>query len=268
MKQLAYYSVVRFMPYVETEEFVNAGVVLLCPKTGYFGFELAHRWGRVGHFFDTLDAAVYRNALKKLHEELNRVRNLLTGLRGEAAEAVFADLTEPRESLLRFRQPRAVLTADPEHELAEKFGFYVEHDFATKEYQERLVVKAVRQVLVGAGLQRRYQPQDVGNEDFHLPLQMVHLQDEKPTAAIKPLFLGDDEPTRIYDKGTHWAGKLRLLREVGGFEGAILFALQAPTQGAAGLRAFQNAHDELREAGAVIALTTQPETLINFARTH
>jgi hypothetical protein len=35
------YAVVRFMPFIETREFANVGVVLIAPKTGKFLFKLA-----------------------------------------------------------------------------------------------------------------------------------------------------------------------------------------------------------------------------------
>ena len=34
------YAVVQFAPCRETGEFANAGVVLLCPATGFFGYQL------------------------------------------------------------------------------------------------------------------------------------------------------------------------------------------------------------------------------------
>lgn len=267
MKQLAYYSIVRFMPFAETEEFVNAGVVLLCPKTGYFDFQLAHRRQRVSHFFERLDSGVYKAAIASLKQELLRLRAQVAAA-PSTAEILFAHLTDAREALLRFRAPRAVMTDDPAQELADKFAFYVEHDFANKEYQDRLLNRAVRKLLTDADLAGRFAPHDIGNDDFHLGFPLVRLQDDKPTAAIKPLYLGDDEPTRIYDKGTHWAGKLRLLRQVGGFGGDMLFALQAPQQGMATHKAFENAREELREAGAQIVLNNEPQRLVDFARTH
>ncbi len=41
MKQfVCNYAPVRFLPYRETGEFVNVGVVLHCPQTDFFGFRL------------------------------------------------------------------------------------------------------------------------------------------------------------------------------------------------------------------------------------
>jgi len=36
----ARYAIVQFMPYPETGEFANVGVVLACPTQNYFGFKL------------------------------------------------------------------------------------------------------------------------------------------------------------------------------------------------------------------------------------
>ena len=41
MNKKAYqYAIVRFSPFVETEEFANVGVVMICPAEGKFLFKL------------------------------------------------------------------------------------------------------------------------------------------------------------------------------------------------------------------------------------
>ncbi len=37
------YSIVRYAPYAETEEFANIGVLLCAPKENYFDFQLTKR---------------------------------------------------------------------------------------------------------------------------------------------------------------------------------------------------------------------------------
>lgn len=55
-KYACQYKIVRFTPYVETEEFANVGVVLYCPATGVLDYKLApKRFGRVTSFFDGMD---------------------------------------------------------------------------------------------------------------------------------------------------------------------------------------------------------------------
>ncbi len=47
------YAIVRFMPYIETGEFANVGILLWAPKTRYLGFKLLRRkHARITQFFD------------------------------------------------------------------------------------------------------------------------------------------------------------------------------------------------------------------------
>jgi len=41
MKTLCLYAIVRFMPYAETQEFANVGVVMCVPDKNIFKFKLA-----------------------------------------------------------------------------------------------------------------------------------------------------------------------------------------------------------------------------------
>ncbi len=55
------FAVVRFLPYPETEEFVNIGVVLACPQTGLFDYTLEkRRRDRITHFFPEMEYPHHR----------------------------------------------------------------------------------------------------------------------------------------------------------------------------------------------------------------
>lgn len=45
------YSIVRYAPYAETEEFANIGVLLCAPKENYFDFQLTKRNDSRKEFF-------------------------------------------------------------------------------------------------------------------------------------------------------------------------------------------------------------------------
>ena len=50
------YAIARFRPYRETAEFVNVGVVLLCPQVDFFGHAFERRkYKRITDFFPELD---------------------------------------------------------------------------------------------------------------------------------------------------------------------------------------------------------------------
>ena len=59
------------MPFVETGEFANVGVLLVAPKNGYVNFKLdTKRTQRVTHFFEGLDVELYRKVIQNLKEQL------------------------------------------------------------------------------------------------------------------------------------------------------------------------------------------------------
>ena len=77
-KTACQYAIVRFMPYVETGEFANVGILMMAPAASYFGFELlTRRHGRITTFFEELDTKVFCHAMVELKEELERVHSLL-----------------------------------------------------------------------------------------------------------------------------------------------------------------------------------------------
>jgi hypothetical protein len=69
------YSVVRFRPYPETGEFVNIGVVVNSPQTGFFDFRIERRkFRRIANFFPELRAEVYREGILACIDEIDRIR--------------------------------------------------------------------------------------------------------------------------------------------------------------------------------------------------
>jgi len=101
------FAVVRFLPYRETGEFVNVGVVLFCPEAGYFDLRMETRkQGRVTDFCPELDKNLFRLGRQNFHGELKRVRELLNRDPRRAEDptrlAVFRELVRPRESVFRF----------------------------------------------------------------------------------------------------------------------------------------------------------------------
>ena len=77
MKYACQYAIVRFLPYAETGEFANVGIVLTCPQTGYFDFKLLKRVSRISAFFEELDASIFRNVRKTFTAELTRLRSVI-----------------------------------------------------------------------------------------------------------------------------------------------------------------------------------------------
>lgn len=140
------YAIVRFAPLVETGEFANTGVLVIAPAQRFFGFKLMiQRHERITHFFKPLDAKVFRTTMRALRDELERAKALLMQhgfdrrLKEndiEFAKGLFNEIVRPRETVIKFSEPRPLLASDPNAALEELYAHYVERNFVTREYQE------------------------------------------------------------------------------------------------------------------------------------
>lgn len=274
MKQVCQYAVVQFMPYTETREFANVGVVLMCPEAGFFGFRLLKRYGRVTRFFEGIDRRIFLEGKQLFQEELTRIRGLLKQgpldgrrtLDATAAVRQFAELVRRRETLFRFDEPGVVMAEEPKACLEELYGFYVEREFATKEYQERLLEKGVRRLLFGAKLGDRYREEVIGDDMFHARFPFVALQGETPVRVIKPLFLAQDDPERMYSHGDLWIRKIHRLRSRNLLPDAVLLPLDAPPEeDVKRHRAFEDVAQELAGLDVEIVPAPNVERILDFA---
>lgn len=277
MKTACHYAIVRFMPFVETEEFANVGVVLFAPDGRYFGFRLlGNRTSRITNFFEQMEVATYRAFMRDLREELVRVSaafktmgtdRRLKALDMPAAWAMWSELIKPRASLVRFGEGRVVLASDPEAKLNDLFGYYVERNFVTREYREQVLERNVRQVLKAADLAKRFQPARVGNEEYHAQFPFVQMDGETPVKAIKALTLSQPDPARIIDHGGQWVLRVTQLRKRGLLPEHVLFAVDDDAK-ATGLRARarEEVLAELRGLNVEVAGLGQNQRLLEFAR--
>lgn len=271
------YVIVRFAPFVETGEFANVGVLMMAPQARYFGFKLeTRRYGRITRFFEELDPKAYRNAMKALQEELERVRDLLKahGFDGrrkhndtEFAGRLFGEVVRPRESIIRFSEVRTVLADAPKKKLEALFAYYVGRNFVTKERKEAVLESDVRRWLFDAKLGERFRREEIGDDEYRASFPFVERLNEHPVKAIKPLYLGQDEPSRIIDHSGNWAQKLDELQHRRRLPDRVLFTVEGPGEADDRLdHAFRRAIERLEGAGAVVAERADRVRLLNFAR--
>lgn len=275
MKKFAcQYAIVRFLPYMETGEFANVGIVMLCPDADFFEFKLLARVRRITAFFEELDSGIYRRAANDFKQELKRIRNWLAHqpnrtMDVELARHLFGELTRQREAMMRFDNVRVVLADDPAQQLDELFGHYVERNFATKAYHEQqLLDKSVRKVLVDAKLNKQYQPETLGDvTTYHAKLPFVHREAERAVKAIKPLYLAHEDPAQIYDHGWAWLGKVDKLRALHLLPEQVLFPVQGPVE-ARGERfdMFQEITAKMAANDVWVVPSIQTEKIVAFAR--
>ena len=277
MKKFAcHYAIVRFMPFVETGEFANVGVVMFAPNARYFGFKLlGNRYARVTNFFEQMDAKIFRASMGTFREELQRIDGMLKqmgtdrrmkSLDRDGAVRLWGEIIKPRETMLRFSDSRVVLAEEPRAKMLALFEYYVERNFVNREYQEQILERGVRGWLRDAKLLNQFHAGRVGNDEYHAQFPFVAGPDDKPEKIIKPLNLDYPEASKIIDHGGQWVVRINALKKRQLLPAQVLFAVNGPVDATARGKARREVVEELEEAGVIVAPYNQAQAVIDFAK--
>lgn len=272
------YAIARFRPYPETGEFVNVGVVLICPQVDYFGYAFETRkHKRVTDFFPELELDVFKLGLAGLMKELTRVtgrehdeelQQLVLREEARASMGQFKELVRPRETLFQFGEIGTVLTGDPRAKLQELFGYYIKRQFARdREYQEVVMRRRLAEFLRKAELDHLYRTDlRVGDDNYHVILPFVNLDGVTIRKAIKPLHLDKESPTDIYRHGDAWVSAVRRLRHINRMPKEFLFTVKSPRAAGKKAVAAQEICRELESFDTVTVPFSETDRILNFAR--
>lgn len=266
------YSIIRFLPYRETGEFVNIGVVLSCPELGFFDYRIEYsKRKRVSDFFPELNPAILQDATKHTIKELHRFRSVTSDsgssyLFSKEMVSQFQEITKPRESLINFGETGTVLSGDPASTLKALFDDAVRRRFAQeREYQETAMTRRLSKYMAEWNLSRIYRRIPVGNEDYRVIFPFVYCEDQSPIKAIKPLDLDKPDSSGIYDHGDDWIAKVRRLDRTGSVTPKILFAAKMPEVDSARTKAAQVICTELRDLHADVLDFEEVERIHQWA---
>lgn len=270
-RDIAHYTLVRLLPQVDAGEFANVGVVLACPKKGYFEFRLIQRYGRVTRFFEEFTGELFLRVRREVEAELRHIRKQVgsDGSRDQTLVLrVLQDLTNPRESMVRYSPLRMLMTDDPEAEMSRLVARYVQRNAeGLRQRREEVLTRHVSRVLRTQHLAHAFEPDEVGPDEFPVPLPLVYGRDGHVLAAIKPLDLTQDEPVKIYEHGDLWIGRLKRLKQLGALPAGMLVPVEGPEVDDA--RRHQAYADIVRELGEMKIEVTQAsnnERILEFAQ--
>lgn len=274
-KTACLYSIVRFMPFVETGEFANVGIVMMAPEQRFFAFKLmAQRHARVTRFFEQLEAKVFRATMRNLQDEMDRTTGVLRRHGFDKrlkfndvdfAKGMFAEIIRPRETMIKFSEPRAILADDLKETLAELYGHYVERTFVTRDYQEAVLERGVRKWLYTAGVAERFEHAELGNDEYHVIFPFVEQREEHAIKAIKPLHLGHNQATKIIEHGGQWLFRINQLRKRKKLPDSVLFAVQGPQEDGPTANAYHEIIEGLQDAGATVLPYADKDGILAFA---
>lgn len=274
-KTACLYAIVRFMPFVETGEFANVGIVIMAPEQRFFAFKLmVQRHARVMHFFEQLEAKVFRATMRNLQEELDRATGVLRRHGFDKrlkvndvdfAKGLFAEIIRPRETIIKFSEPRAILADDLKETLTKLYGHYVKRTFVTREYQETMLERSMRKWLYQAGIAERFERAELGNDEYHVTFPFVELHENHAVKAIKPLYLGHNQATKIIEHGGQWLWRINQLRKRKKLPDSVLFAVQEPQEDGPKGNAYREIVEGLQDAGAAVLPYADKDGILAFA---
>ncbi len=268
------YAIVRYMPFIETEEFANIGIVLLAPQANYFGFKLLdRRYARITKFFDDIDAKMFKAVTANLKHELTRVADIIQQhekdgrlRRNNFANSIFAEVVRTREGIARVGETRVVLTENPEAKLNELFQFYVKRNFDNKEYREAVLERDVKELLFRAHIVDKFSARKVGGADYEVAFPFVQTHLNRAYKVIKPLNLSQSDPSKIIEHGGRWDFRIRELKRRDTIPEKVLFAVEGPIAEGPRKKAYHDVVDMLNHLGVAVTLYQNKEEIIDFAR--
>lgn len=275
------YAVVRFLPYLETGEFANVGIVVFAPETRYFGFKLETvKVSRVTDFFPEMEASFYREALRLFRKQLQTFQDAFGSKNplqtdwapdGEQAKNLFRELIRTRESVIRFSEAGTILATDPAKAMDGLFQRYVERQFAqVGEFQEQLMAKALKGLLLKKHV-TGYVPVRLGNERFGVKVPFarfaVAVDSSKPERAIRPINLSIADSTKVIEKSIIWNGRLEQLKKDQAMPGAFLLVVKMPKTDGYSLEAADKAVVDFEKRGCRVLMQDAQKDIVEFAKT-
>ena len=244
------YAIVQFMPYPETGEFANVGVVAVVPAQNRFTFKLElTRYSRLTKFFKHLDHRVYTQSIKHLHEELTYLEREVNEGRVTALNA-FELMVRPLEAILRFNNERIKMTQEPRAIASELFDRFVLHDFAQKKNYEHELQSRVGHLVRNLNLRHQFKREKIGSL-YPVTMPLVQTNEKQHVRAIQPLYFDRPEPEKIIEHGNLWASKLGTLKDLSELPKDILIPVEKPTGEGDVQKAWTMIRNKLKDFGDV-----------------
>lgn len=207
------FAVIRFAPYVQTHEFANIGIIATCPKTAYFDYKIETRYQRLSQFFRYFRRDVYRAAIGAYCQELQSIKRGLQYATADQCRITLDGLTAPLETIIQTSPVYASLCHDEADELNRLFDYYVHHSFA-RENHETVFTRQISDLVKKMKTAYPFREMKLGDSEYHVNLPLVQSpDDEQISKIIKPIYLGQEDPTEMYQKADTWIARFQRLKK-------------------------------------------------------
>jgi hypothetical protein len=266
MKYPCKYNLIRFQPYAETDEFANVGITLYSTltQTLHFKLLLPQQTKRITGFFEQLDKEIFKQAIRTLQQELERVEALI----GTAHKPLdlYEYLTKPSDGIIRYGAPRAKLTADPAVAVLELYDYYVNRSFTREPSHEELMQKRLHHLLQQCQLDHVYKERVLGDKVFEVRLPFA-TEEDKPK-ILKPIHFTHTHSKKLIEHGLYWLTTMdQLFRKRLAAPEKTLFAYQAPYYDKGLLvDAFEDIKAQIKERGIQLLPIADEPRILEFAK--
>lgn len=243
MKTAFQYATIELMPYPELGEFVIVGVVVVgMGRLMRFQILDAKKTKRLTQFFPEIERKVFTRTLSDVGDEfrtleanLNSSGDLgfspLLDLGGSDGKAIFRVLTSNREGTVRIRARGVVMAENVDSWIRDAFDrFVMRIGDASPTSAELLLTSRIKNFLKEWRIEQVYKETRILERHIHATFPFAYTPEgsEIPERAIKPLHLGHNSPTQIFDHGDHWLQKVRRLRQFNSLPEKVIFPVQLP----------------------------------------
>lgn len=264
-RQVCKYSIIRFQPFVETEEFANIGIVLYATASKRLLFRLLHANDqRVNRFFEPLNKDVLVQVLKIIRAELERVTVSLERTPNPKMD-IYEELIKPREDIIQYSHNRVLFSTDINKTLDDLFEHYVKRSFTRKEGHEEKMQRCIHALLKEQGLDTKFKENEVGEQKYKVRLPFVN---PEKNAAIKPIHFTHPDSSKLIEHGLSWLMKIQQLNHYGLIQpDHVLFAYTPPENKKGDLfEAFSDIKNQIKNAGINTILIENTDDITGFAR--
>lgn len=255
MKMRAYQTgTIELMPHTEYGEFAIVGVFAVDAETRSLAYKLLRpmKTKRLTGFFPELERTVFTHALKSAHHEWEALAEMVNldggktaefeAMTGVAGSDLFVAITHAKEGIIRNKARGAVMATDIQEWIDQAFLKMVMRKEVVSVIPEELKLnQAVAGYLKELKFQKQWKDEVVGNDVYHARFPFTYApqkRDEqgeevdggsaKILRAIKPLFLGHNDSTKLIEHGDAWTQKVRRLNQFNLSPEALIFPVQLP----------------------------------------
>lgn len=219
MKTAYTFTIIRYVHDKVTGEFVNVGVVLHAPTTGFLRAKCLTSNGRLRRMFGPIDNDNIREFLRYIERRASRFDqdsgvNLLFQDSKENAASFAARFLPPDDSSLQLSAPSGGITEDPLHELHAIFDRYVDRYTHGRPKTTRLdeeILPVFRKPLEERRLAVHVQAKLIESPDYEHEFPLAWKNGVWNTCDAVSFDLKDS--TDILEKANKWLGRARNLFE-------------------------------------------------------